>query len=83
MNRTHASARRRSLGRRSMAGARDTGCAQNGGSWHVVTPISTGTAAILRELGFTDEQLQRYVRCRLCDRVGPPELVQARPGDRP
>ena len=71
---------RRSLGRQRLrVGAVDRGCPKNGGSWHVAAPLNNWQLGSLIRSGFSAEQLERYVCCRLCDRMGPPELVRSRP----
>jgi hypothetical protein len=60
-------------------GLRGAGCPNNAGGFHVTAPINNWQLGYLIRAGFTEEQLKRYVCCRMCDRMGPPELVRARP----
>jgi len=57
----------------------DNGCSNNAGGFHVTAPINNWQLGYLIRAGFTEEQVKRYVCCRMCGRLGPPELVVSRP----
>jgi hypothetical protein len=66
----------RALGKASL---RDNGCPNNAGGYHVTRPINNFERGRLERAGLTDEQVERYVCCRMCGKMGPPQLVVSRP----
>jgi hypothetical protein len=55
----------------------DNGCPNNAGGYHVTRPINNYDRRRLERAGFTEEQVERYVCCRNCGKMGPPQLVRS------
>ena len=70
----------RALGR---VRAFDNGCSNNAGGYHVTRAINNHEVRMLTRQGLTLAQLERYVMCRMCGRMGPPELLRTSPLEGP